>query len=737
MWRTMNGGLTWSAVRGAPGGDDYQRIWINPNDTQIILAVADQGAVVSANRGRSWSNWYNQNTGAMYHVTTDNAFPYRVCSGQQDSGSACVQSRSDDGRITFHDWHPVNIQEYGMAAPDPMNPDIVFGSQRTNVSRYDRRTAQTTLVGPDTSGTLPGGGAMNRNVRTMPLHFSPIDGRTLFYASNVVWKSVDHGHSWSRISPDLTRQTWAVPATAGKYASTVKPAPMGSITALSPSPKSIALLWAGTDDGNIQVTRDGGATWSDVTPSSIKPWTRIFNIEAGHFDPLVAYAAANTLRIDDIAPHFYRTHDGGKTWTEINTGIANDAVANTIREDPRQPGLLYAGTDTQVWVSFDDGDHWQSLRHNMPAISVRDLQVKDDAKCRCADLIAGTHGRGFWILDDVTPLRQTAALKAALARNEPYLFKPGPATRVRFAVNDPTPWPPELPAGESAPPGALIDYYLAHDARGEVRLEILDAAGKIVRTYSSKEPVMDPDPGKDMAAYDAVCQKTPTAAYCGLPLYWPAPQFIVSPKAGMHRFSWDLKFDPVSAADLIPAGDEEATGAVPGHTYPNYNVPWVPPGTYTVRLTADGASRSQPITVRLDPRVRIAPEALTQLNTLSTALYWEAVAAHRAFNEARELAKTLENRTGPAADALKADLESLAPSGLQRNVRLLRRRSGAAATPTLEAASNALQAAAMAMQAAEVAPTTVQISAAATARAQARQAMTQWAAVKARAVAQK
>src|SRR4029077_17696274 len=221
MWRTLDGGLTWSAVRGAPGGDDYQRIWINPNDTQIILAVADQGAVVSANRGRSWSNWYNQNTAAMYHVTTDNAFPYRVCSGQQDSGSACVQSRSDDGRITFHDWHPANIQEYGMAAPDPNNPDVVYGSQRTGVSRYDRRTSQTTQVGPDTSGTLPGGGAMNRNVRTMPLQFSPVDGLTMYYVSNVVWKSADHGHSWSRISPDLTRATWAVPANAGKYASTV------------------------------------------------------------------------------------------------------------------------------------------------------------------------------------------------------------------------------------------------------------------------------------------------------------------------------------------------------------------------------------------------------------------------------------------------------------------------------------------------------------------------------------
>ena len=736
MWRTMDGGLTWSAVRGAPGGDDYQRIWINPNDPKIIVAVADQGAVVSANRGASWSNWYNQNTAAMYHVTTDNAFPYRVCSGQQDSGSACVQSRSDDGRITFHDWHPVNIQEYGMAAPDPKNPDIVFGSQRSGVSRYDRRTAQTTQVGPDASGTLPGGGAMNRNVRTMPLHFSPVDNQTLYYVSNVVWKSTDKAHSWTRVSPDLTRQTWDVPANAGKYAATVKPAPMGSITALSPSPRSLSILWAGTDDGHIQVTTNGGTTWNNVTPPSIKPWTRIFNIEAGHFDNLTAYAAANTLRLDDINPHFFRTHDGGKTWTEINTGIAGGAVANAIREDPRQKGLLYAATDLQVWVSFDDGDHWQTLKNGMPPISVRDLQVKDDSTCHCADLIAGTHGRGFWILDNVTPLRQAAAARSALSSGKPYLFKPAPAVRVRFGTNEPTPWPPEMPSGENPPPGGLIDYYLASDASGPVLLEILNAKGKVVRSYSSTEPVFDPDPGKDMAAYDKVCQKNPTAAYCGLPLYWPAPQYIISTKAGMHRFSWDLRFDPVSPQDLIPAGDEEATGAVPGRTYPNYNVPWVPPGTYTARLTVNGTSQSQPIEVKLDPRVKIAPVALAQLNALSVEMYEGAVAAHRAFNEAKALGAKVAALTGADAESVKGELEALAPTGLNRmRIGGFRRRGAATATPTLEAVSNALQAAAMGMQGGEVAPTAVQVAAAAAARRQYVTTMGRWTLARTRAKA--
>ncbi|MFI5214607.1 MAG: glycoside hydrolase, partial [Gemmatimonadales bacterium] len=513
MWRTEDGGASWSAVRGAPGGDDYQRVWVSPADPALLLVVSDQGAVVSANRGLSWSNWYTQSTAAMYHTTTDNAYPYRVCGGQQDSGSLCVASRSDDGEITFHDWHPVNIQEYGMAAPDPRDPDVVFGSARTNVSRYDRRTGQTTLVGPDATAR---GDQFGRNVRTMPLIFSPLRPNVLFYASNAVWRSLDKGHSWTRISPDLTRQTWAVPPSAGRYAGTVTPSPRGAITALAPSPKSALVLWAGTDDGQIQMTTNGGATWSNVTPDQIAPWTRIFNLEAGHFDAQTAYAAANTLRIDDYRPHFWKTHDGGATWTEIDAGVNDGAVANSIREDPRQPGLLYAATDTQVWVSFDDGGSWQSLRLDMPAISVRDLVVKDDSTCGCADLVAGTHGRGYWILGDLTPLRQQAQVQTARAAGTPYLVKPLAAVRVRFGTNEPTPWPPEMPAGENPPAGAILDYYLPNDATGRMTLEVLDAAGKVVRTYASDDPVLDPDPALDRSAYDAVCRRNPAATDCGL-----------------------------------------------------------------------------------------------------------------------------------------------------------------------------------------------------------------------------
>jgi photosystem II stability/assembly factor-like uncharacterized protein len=724
FWRTEDGGNTWSAVRGAPGGDDYQKAWINPNNPNILLVVSDQGGVVSANRGLSWSNWYNQPTAAMYHVTVDNSFPFRVCGGQQDSGSACVDSRSMDGEITFHDWHPVNIQEYGVAAPDPKDPDLVYASQRANVSLYNRKTGQTTTLGPsaDARGTEFG-----RNVRTMPINWSPVDPSVLFYTSNAVWKSTDHAHSWTRISPDLARQTWDVPATATKYASSVTAAPAGSITALSPSPRDLKILWAGTDDGNIQVTMDGGAKWTNVTPPQIKAWTRIFNIDAGHFDNLTAYAAANTLRIDDLNPHFWRTHDGGKSWMEINTGIAPGAVANSIREDPRKKGLLYAATDLQVWVSIDDGNHWQSLKSDMPAISVRDLQIKDDSTCLCSDLVAATHGRGFWIWDDVTPLRQAAEARAASAA---YLFKPATAVRVRYAANDPTPWPPELPAGENPLPGGIIDYYLAANAAGPVKLEILDAAGKLVRSYSSSERIVTPDPAIDPASYNRLCQATPTAPHCGLPLYWPAPRMELSTRAGAHRFSWDLHYNPVGTDEGPPEDDDAAQGAVPRHTYPAVNAPWAPPGAYTVRLTVDGKSYTQPLTLRLDPRVKTPATGLTQLAALSREMYDGAMAAHAAYNQARALSAQLDKVSGPDVTAFKAKVDSLAPpqAGGRRGGRGGGRgRGGVPQGPaTLETASNAMIAAAMAMQSADVTPTASEVAACTRARETAAATIRRW-----------
>jgi photosystem II stability/assembly factor-like uncharacterized protein len=756
FWRTEDGGLTWSAVRGAPGGDDYQKSWVNPNNPNIILLVSDQGGVVSANRGESWSNWYNQPTAAMYHVTADNAFPYRLCSGQQDSGSACVDSRGMDGEITFHDWHPVGIEEYGEAAPDPKNPDLVYGGK---VTVYNRLTSQKTNVGPGGGGRGGRGGAAAggrgaasasaeppaRTVRTQPLIWSPKDPNVLFYATAGVWKTTNGGHSWTAISGDLTRQSWDVPANAGKYDATVTPSAAGSITALAPSPLDVNVLWAGTGDGLLQLTTDGGAKWTDVTPSQIKPWTRIFNMEAGHFDTKTAYAAANTLRLDDMNAHFWRTHDGGKTWTEISNGIAGGAAANSIREDPRKKGLLYAATDTQVWVSIDDGDNWQSLRLNMPAISVRDIEVKDDESCMCSDLVAGTHGRGFWILDDVTPLRQ--ATEAAAATNA-YLFKPATGIRVRFGTNDPTPWPPELPAGENPPPGAIVDYYLPA-AVGELKLEFLDAQGKVVRTYSSTDPVRSPDPATDPGAYNKLCQQTPTAPDCSLPLYWPAPPQVLKTTAGMHRFTWDMHYDPLpgGGGGGGRGGGGGANGAVPHRTYPGVNAPWVAPGTYSVRLTASGQSQTQPIVIKMDPRVKITPE-VQQIFTLTAQMESRARSAASAYKEARDLAEKLKARPQSAAnDTLVKQVEEIAPNapagggdgGAGRGGRGGGGGGGGFGTPaepppppTLANIGTQMVAAVQAMQGAEMPPTAAQLQACSQQEAAYTALMGKWSALKAK-----
>lgn len=729
MWRTEDGGLTWTGVRGAPGGDDYQRAWINPNDTNIIVAVSDQGAVVSGNRGETWSTWYNQPTAAMYHASTDNAFPYRVCSGQQDSGSACVDSRGNDGEITFRNWSPVGIQEYGEAAPDPKNPDLVYGSSRNNVTVFNRKTGQIKNVGPNIAGdTDATGRTFSRNVRTQPLEWSPVDPTLLFYAQNAVWSTRNGGISWTRISGDLARQTWDVPANTGKYGATVTPAPAGSITALSPSPLDVNILWAGTDDGHIQVMTGPARKWTNVTPSTIKPWTRIFNIEAGHFSTLTAYAAANTLRLDDLNPHFLRTHDGGKTWTEINTGIAPGAAANSIREDPRQKGLLYAATDTQVWVSYDDGDHWESLRIDMPAISVRDLTVKDDERCLCSDLIASTHGRGFWILDDLTPLRQAAAIRAAQRAGSAYLVKPVTAVRVRFGMNPPTPWPLEMPAGENPPPGAILNYFLPADAAGPVTLEILGAGGRVVRTYSSADPVPSPNAASDPVAYNKVCQANPAAPDCSVPLYWAAPPMVISTRAGMHRVWWDMRHDPI-AGDAGGRGGG-AGAAVPHRTYSTVNAPWAAPGAYTVRLTVDGRSYNQPLTLRMDPRVKMSAVDMATLNRLTREMYDGAVAARAAYDQARAFSARLGAVGGEGIAEFKAQVDALAPAAAAGGGGGRGGGPGGggntAAAQTLQSVSASMLAAAMSMQAADVPPSAREIEACTSARAQSVSVMARW-----------
>jgi photosystem II stability/assembly factor-like uncharacterized protein len=573
-YRSTDGGKTFKAFKGAPGGDDPHTFWINPNNTDIILLTGDQGACVSVNGGQTWSSWYNQPTAQFYHVITDNKFPYWVYGAQQESGSAGTASRGIDGQITFRDWHPVGVEEYGYVAPDPLNPNFIYGGK---VSRYDMSTGEVENVGPLGGKGMGKGMGGYRTLRTAPLVFSTVDPHVLFFAANVLFKTSDGAKTWQTISPDLTRETPEVPDSIGIFRTPklAKQARRGVIYTIAPSYKDIDVIWCGTDDGLIQVTRDGGKTWQNVTPPGISSWSKISVMDAGRFDAGTAYAAVNRIRVDDQKPHIYRTHDFGKTWKEIVKGLPDDPV-NAVREDPVRKGLLFCGTERFVHVSFNDGDDWLPLRLNMPATSIRDLVIHDD------DVVVGTHGRSFWILDDITPLRQ---LDAKVTSAPAHLFKPQATYRVKWNVNKDTPLPPEEPGGKNPPDGAIINYCLKSAASGLVTLEVFDAKDQLVRRYAS-----DDKPQK-------VDENTLT-----IPSYWIRPPQILSGKAGSHRFIWDLRYPSQGGGK----GGGYSMAAIYKDT-PAGQGAMVPAGQYTVKLTVDGKTYAQPLTVRPDPRVKTAP----------------------------------------------------------------------------------------------------------------------------------
>ncbi len=584
-WKSVDGGQTFTALRGSPGGDDYHRLWINPDNPDIILLASDQGAVVTVNGGRTWSSWYNQPTAQLYHVAADSAFPYRVCSGQQESGSVCISSRGDDGRITFRDWHPVGVDEYGYVAPDPLDPDIVYGGR---VTRYNRRNGEVQNIAPVVAPTDENA---YRVIRTQPVLFSPLDPKVLYFAANRIWKTTSGGEHWTAISPDLTRASWEAPANVGKYRGSdeAKPSRRGVVYTIAPSPLEAGRIWAGTDDGLIHVTTDGGQHWTNVTPPELSPWAKVSLMDASHFDANTAYAAVNTIRLDDLRPHIYRTRDGGRTWTHITSGIPDGGTVNVVREDPKRRGLLFAGTEQSVYISFDDGDHWQSLRLNMPATSIRDLIVKDD------DLVVATHGRSFWILDDITALRQ---VNAAVAEASVHLYKPQDAWRVQWNKNTDTPLPSDEPAGQNPPDGAVIDYWLNSHSPGPVVIEILDGAGAVIRRFSSADPA---EPVKDIGNW---------------PAYWIRPARVPAATAGMHRFVWDLHYPPPKSFDW-----SYPIAATPHDTAREPKGPWAMPGTYTVRLTAGATTRTAPLVVKMDPRVKTPRLGLERQFALSMRLY--------------------------------------------------------------------------------------------------------------------
>lgn len=590
-YRSNDGGYTWTAFKGAPGGDDYHRIWINPLQPDIMLFAADQGAIVTVNAGRTWSSWYNQPTAQLYHVATDNQFPYWVYGGQQESGAIGTASRGNGGQISFRDWMGVGADEYAYVAPDPKNPDIIYGGR---VTRFNKKTGQTQNVAPEAIRS-----GQYRTVRTSPLIFHPADPDALLLGTNVLWKTTTGGKQWEIISPDLTRKQNEIPASVGDFKTeemkTMRPRAV--IYAVAGSAKDKNVIWAGTDDGLVHRTADGGKTWKDVTPPTLSSWDKISQLDGGHFDANTIYVAVNAIRKNDMKPHIFRTHDGGATWKEIVKGLNPISPINVVREDSKQPGLLFAGSEREVFFSVDDGENWQILRMNMPGSSARDLVIHED------DLVVGTHGRSIWILDNISPLRSLAKMDP----KKSFLFPPAQATRVRHDMFSDTPLPPEEPAGKNPPDGATLDYYLSQQAK-EVRIEIVGNQGEIIKSFSSldKPEVVD----------------SLTMAY---PTYWVRPSKTLSSNAGHHRLVWDLRYAAPKGAQR-----QYSIAAVYMNSASGPVGPFVHPGTYTVRLWVDGAVQENKIDVRLDPRTTISASDL-QLQTDNSLI------CYKAYNQIQDL----------------------------------------------------------------------------------------------------
>jgi photosystem II stability/assembly factor-like uncharacterized protein len=628
--KSSDGGKTWRSLRGAPGGDDYQNLWISPHDSRIIALVGDQGALITHNGGETWSSWYNQPTAQLYHIGITPTFPYRVCAGQQESGSVCIASRGNDGEITDREWRPVGAIEYGYVAPDPLDPDVIYGAGRNEVSRFHWSTGQVQNVTP-----IPVRGPEVRVDRTLPLLFSPLDPHTLYYAANRLYRTGDGGATWQAISPDLAREAGAVPVSVGSLRPKGAEAQRGVIYALGLSALDRGTLWAGTDDGFVWVTKDGGGQWANVTPAALIPWSKVTQIEASHFDADSAYLSVSRMRIDDLHPYLYRTRDRGKTWQSIAAGLPQDAPVNAVREDPLRRGMLFAATESAVWISLDDGEHWDSLQLNLPHTSMRDLAIHDD------DLIVATHGRSIWILDDISRLRQLSGA----AMREVVLFHPASAWRVYRSTWTDTPLPPDEPLASNPPAGAVIEFFLPRAARRPVSLEILDSQGAVVRRFRSDDA---PEPTAAELARELI------------PQYWIKPARVLPSQAGVHRWVWDLRYAaPASTTRGYPIS------AVPMATPRGPEGPLALPGNYVVRLEVDGRHLEAPLTLKEDPREQLPPQALAdQLHLareLSSLLTDSSRALLAATSEQAQL-KALQATGAAAAAAVKtyaARLEEL------------------------------------------------------------------------------
>lgn len=567
LYKSIDAGKSWTPIKGAPGGDDYHQLWIFPNDPGRMVLASDQGAIVSVDGAATWSSWYNQPTAQLYHVAPDYRFPYWVTGAQQDSGAVGTPVRGPHAVISMHEWTGLGAGgESGYTAPDPLHPEILYGG---TVTRWNNLIGASQMVSPERGAQ----GGPFRHAWTQPLVFSQADPHALYYANQYLFKTVDGGENWTQISPDLTREDPGVPSNLDEAAAADAPQAKrrGVIYTIAPSPVRAPLLWVGTDDGRFHVTPDDGKTWQDVTPLAVTSWSKVTMIEASHFDANEAYAAVERHQLEDYDPYLYRTRDGGKTWQKITKGLPAGIYVQTIKEDPVRRGMLFAGTERSVFVSFNDGDDWQSLQLNLPAVSMRDLAIHGD------DLIVATHGRGFWVLDDITALRQ---INDAMANADAFLFKPADAINIPPGNEYGTPLPKDEPFAENPPSGAIIDYWLKSASAAPVIVEILDASGQTLRRYSSEDriPPRNPDTLNVQAIW--------------VPVPGPLPA-----TAGMHRWIWDLRATPTAGGGGRGAGGFGGGGGRGGAAT-------LPPGSYTVKLTVFGKSYTQPLIVKPDPRLR-------------------------------------------------------------------------------------------------------------------------------------
>jgi photosystem II stability/assembly factor-like uncharacterized protein len=625
MYRSTDGGRSFEAWAGAPSGDDFHVLWINPTNPQNMILGVDQGAIITVDGGNTWSSWYNQATGQFYHVSTDQHFPYYVYAAQQDSGTAAVPSRSDYGEITYRDWAPTGGFEFSYIAPDPANANYVYaGGWYGTVLRYDKTTGQIVH--------LLVRNARYRTAQMAPIAFSPQDPHTLYAAAQYVLKSKDGGFNWQEVSPDLTQKPEAAKGKSDPRRAV--------IYTIALSPVKAGVIWAGTGNGLIQVTKDG-KTWQNVTIPGLHERSSVTLVEASRHDAAAAYAVVNGFQ--ELRPLIYRTRDYGQSWQLITTGLPESGNARVVREDPVGKGLLYAGTWNGVYFSLDDGDHWQSLQLNLPTATVTDLDVHGD------DLVASTYGRSLWILDDITPLRQ---FDAKWPQSDAYLLRPRNVVRVRWDMSQDTPLPPETPAGDNPPDGATIHYFLKSVPAGDIKLSIYDAQNRLVREFTNMPPAFD---------------KSPANA----PEYWFAPPTALSKKAGLNRFTWDLRYPAMKTLRYSYYGnqldyieytlsDHAIPGEFPRELQPG---PFVVPGEYSLALSVNGKTYRQPLTVTIDPRVQASQSDLVQQFDVETSISDQMAASYDGDIQVRALRAAIADRqkslgTDPtkkdAIDALKA-----------------------------------------------------------------------------------